>query len=88
MAKVNSNTICAICHQSINDEAFISFDDILVKMTVYSMLFCSTVHCDCLDNWDMKRSFVAYYNLAMRHKSKLLIDDTGHVYLEENNNPQ
>ena len=46
------------------------------------------MHSDCLDNWDMKSGFVSYYNLAMRHKSKLLIDDSGHVYLEEDNNPQ
>ena len=82
MAKVYSNTICAICHQSINDKEFISFDDILVKMTVYAKLFQSTVHSDCLDNWDLKISFVSYYNLAMRHNSKLLIDDKGHVYYE------
>jgi len=60
----------------------------MIQMTVYNKLFQSTVHCDCLDNWDLKGSFVSYHNLAMRHRSKLLIDDTGHVYLEEDNNPK
>ena len=82
MTKVYPNTVCAICHQSIGEKEYISFDDILDKMTVFSKVFCSTVHCDCLDNWDMKRGFVSYYNLAMRHNSKLLIDDKGHVYYE------
>ncbi len=88
MTRVNSNTICALCHQSIGEKEYISFGDILVKMTVFSKLFYGTVHCDCLDNWENKTGFVSYYNLAMRHKSKLLIDDTGHVYLEGDKDPQ
>lgn len=83
IALIDPESICALCGTLLGDEEIIGFSDIPVMYTDFYKLLDSAAHCKCLDAWDKKDAFVAYYNSITGNHLRLIVSAQGRVSHEE-----